>query len=254
MKKLICLFILPILFSCQSKEEQLIGHWHEYKKGNPDFLSCHKITDSTYSVNLFRFNSDSILKRGIDIKKKEIIDLEKNGVIGYDINDYLSTDFNIKDNRLSINDSIYWTKQEDNEQTFISHFSIGLLVNIHPFETNSAEFDYKVKKTSYEVTICIGKLKKSILSTSKEYNSKNYYIQLNDKISYLKDIKQFLINESYEENEGIEGTVLLNIDKNTPKEFLSKIEKEIINCGFRKNQIYYLTTNVKERTSGYNNY
>ena len=51
------------LFSCQSKEQQLVGHWHEYQKGNPDFLSCHKITDSTYSLDSETFGGSYVIKR-----------------------------------------------------------------------------------------------------------------------------------------------------------------------------------------------
>ncbi|NHN25184.1 hypothetical protein FIA58_005780 [Flavobacterium jejuense] len=228
------------LFSCQSKEDQLIGHWHEYEKGNPDFINCHKITDSTYSVDLYTYGSGEPMKRGTEIKKSEIA-----------IQEYVfSSNFSISNNKLIINDSIYWIKQEDNEQTFIADFSAGLLVNIHPFETNATEFDYKKNTKHLEVLIYIGTLKKSTLTSYKEYNSKEHYIQLNDKIVNVYDIKSYL-DYGVHHDERIK--VVLHTDKNTPKPFLSQIETEILNCGYKRNQIYYLTVNTQKKLYGYNN-
>lgn len=69
----IFLFLLTIsLFSCQSKEEQLIGHWHEYEVGNPDYISCHKITDSSYSIDIETHGAGYPIKRGVEIQKDEI--------------------------------------------------------------------------------------------------------------------------------------------------------------------------------------
>lgn len=234
---------MVILFSCQSKEEQLIGHWHEFEKGNPNFLSCHKITDSTYSLDSETYGGSYVIKRGVDIKKNEIV---------INSNYFYSSDFSISNNKLTVNDSIYWIKQEDNEQTFISDFSSGLLVNIVPFETNATEFEYKKNRKHLEIIIYIGKLKKSILSSYKEYNSKEYYIQLNDKISYsTNDIRNFLITEC-DLNGNKEDKILLHMDKDTPVELINKIKAEILNSGYRKNQIYYLTTNLNKRLYGYN--
>lgn len=227
------------LFSCQSKEEQLVGHWHEFEKGNPDFLSCHKITDSTYSLDSETYGGSYVIKRGVDIKENEIA---ING------NYFYSSDFSISNNKLIVNDSIYWIKQEDNEQTFISDFSSGLLVNIVPFETKLTKFDYKKNTKHLEIIIYIGKLKKSTLTSNKKYNSNEHYIQLNEKISYLNNIRDYLL--SGQRNEAREK-ILLHIDKNTPKSFLDQIETEILNCGYKRNQIYYLTANIQKKCYGY---
>ena len=233
------LFLLTIsLFSCQSKEEQLIGHWHEYEVGNPDYISCHKITDSTYSIDLESCGFSA--KRGIEIQKDEI---------AIDGNYFFTNDFSINNNKLIVNDSIYWIKQKDNEQTFISDFSAGLLVNIHPFETNTTEFDYKKKTKHLEILIYIGTLKKSTLTSYKEYSSNKHYVQLNEKISNVNDIKSFL---DYGAHYDKQIKVLLHTDKDTPKAFLDQIENEILNCGYKRNQIFYLTMNSKKRMYGYN--
>lgn len=241
--KTFILVIVISLLSCQSKEEQLIGHWHEYQKGNPDFLSCHKITDSTYSLDSETYGGSYVIKRGVDIKKNEIA---ING------NYFYSSDFSISNNKIIVNDSIYWIKQEDNKQTFISDFSSGLLVNIVPFETKLTKFDYKKNTEHLEILIYIGKLKKSMLSSFEEYNSKEYYVQLNDKISYsTNDIRSFLITEC-DLNGNKEDKILLHMDKDTPVELTNKIETEILNSGYKKNQIYYLTVNLEKKLYGYN--
>ncbi|WP_445711751.1 hypothetical protein [Flavobacterium sp.] len=236
------LFLLTInLFSCQSKEEQLIGHWHEYEVGNTDYINCHKITDSTYSIDLETYGAGYPIKRGVEIQKDEIA-----------IRDYIFiTDFSINNNKLIVNDSVYWIKQEDNEQTFISDFSAGLLVNIHPFETTTSEFDYDYKDYNhgYEIHIYIGKLKKNTQNSHKENNIRDYYIQLNERISNLKDIRSFLDYGSHYDKK---LKVLLHTDKNTPKDLLKQIELEIKNCGYKKSQIYYQTVNTQKRVSGFN--
>lgn len=238
------LFLLSIsLFSCQSKEEQLIGHWHEFEKGNPDFLSCHKITDSTYSLDSETYGGSYVIKRGVDIKKNEIV---------INSNYFYSSDFSISTNKLTVNDSIYWIKQEDNEQTFISDFSSGLSVNIVPFETNVTKFDYKKNRKHLEILIYIGKLKKTVLNSNKEYNSKEHYIQLNEIITNsINDIRSFLITEC-DLNGNKEDKILLHMDKDTPIELINKIKTEILNSGYQKNQIYHLTVNLNKRLYGYN--
>ena len=254
MKKISTLLLLIILFSCQNKEEQLVDHWHEFEKGNPQFICCHNITDSTYTItmNVFDFMTDSILKRGIDIRKNELFTPQKKGTSGYHINEYFTTDFSIKDKKVVIEDSIYWIKQKENNATFMSHFSLGLLVNIHPFETNQSEFNFNLAKKTNVIFIHIGKLKKSTLVHSNKYNLDDYYIQLNDKISFINDIRAFLLSESEERNEGSPCALLINADKNVPANFLSKLKTEILNCGFQKNQIYFLTINLNKRLYGYN--
>ncbi|VXB56821.1 hypothetical protein FLAVO9AF_200019 [Flavobacterium sp. 9AF] len=253
--KNIFLFLIFLLFaSCANKEKQLVGHWHEYQIGNPDFVCCHNITDSTYTItmNVFDFITDSILKRGIDIPKNEVFTPQKKGAFGYDINDFFTSDFSVKENKVFIEDSIYWVKQKEDNATFISHFSMGLLINIHPFETNETKFDYNLNKISNLTFIHIGKLKNTPLSLTKKYNPKNYYLQLNDKISSISDIREFVLSESEETNASSQILLLINADKNVSKEFLLKLENEILNSGYAKNQIYYLTVNPEKRVYGYN--
>lgn len=231
-----------------------MGHWHEFEKGNDNFICCHNITNSTYTItmNVFDFMADSILKRGIDIQKNQVFTPQKKGAFGYDINDFFTSDFSVKENKVFIEDSIYWVKQKDDNSSFISHFSLGLLVDIHPFETNQIKFNFDLKQNSNVIFIAIGKLKKSILQQSDKYNLDDYYLQLNDKISDIKDLKKFIFYDSLERNEGSQIVILINADKNVPKAFLSKLETEILNFAYQKNQIYYLTINPNKRVYGYN--
>ena len=97
MKNIFIIIIVWLFISCENREKQLVGHWHEFKKGNPDILNCHKITDSTYSQNSQTYGSSTPYKRGVAIQKNEIIS-----------NDYVFTsDFSISNTKLTVNDSIY---------------------------------------------------------------------------------------------------------------------------------------------------
>jgi len=254
MKNIFLLLSILLFASCGNKEKQLVGHWHEFEKGNDNFICCHKITDSTYTItmNVFDFMADSILKRGIDIQKNEVFTPQKRDAIGYHINDYFTTDFSIKENKIAIADSIYWVKQKDDRATFTSHFSMGLLINIHPFETDQTDFNFDLKQKTNVIFIAIGKLKKSTLQQSNKYNLDDYYLQLNDKISFIKDLKEFIFYDSLERNEGSQIAILINADRNVPQSFLSKLEAKILNCGYQKNQMYYLTINSNKRVYGYN--
>ena len=241
--KNIVLFLIFLLFACSvNKEKQLVGHWHEFEKGNPDCMSCHIITDSTYSLNAYTYGSGKPFKRGIDMTKTEI-------AIGGDY--FFTSDFTFDKNQLIVNDSIYWIKQEDNLKTFIDDFSAGLLVNIYPFETNLTEFDYNKSEKPLETLIYIGTLKKSALTLYKDYNTKQHYSQLNDMISSINDIRSFVI-PACTLNSTKEDKILLHLDKDTPDELINQIEAEILNSGYKRNQMYYLTINPNKRVYGYN--
>ena len=243
--KNIVLFLIFLLFaSCANKEKQLVGHWHEFEKGNPDFINCHKITDSTYFLNAYTYGSGEPFKRGIEMKKTEI-------AIGGDY--FFTSDFTFDKNQLIVNDSIYWIKQEDNLKTFIDDFSAGLLVNIHPFETNLTKFDYNKSRKPLEILIYIGTIKKSILNQSNAYSSKKHYIQLNDMISSINDIRSFVI-PACTLNSTKEDKILLHLDKDTPVELINQIEAEILSSGYKRNQMYYLTINPNKRVYGYNHH
>lgn len=126
---------------------------------------------------------------------------------------------------------------------------IDLLVEINSFESDNIEFDYNPNKNLTETHIYVGKIKTSKLNDNNSSNKKEYYIQLNDKISQLKNIKNFV----YCAHCKIElQRILINADKDTPKEFLEKIEFEIFKVGIKKNQIYYLTYNNQKKNYGYN--
>ncbi len=240
LKKFQLVIIILTLISCQSKQEKLIGHWHEYKTNNSDYLNCYHITDSTFGTNPRTYGGYSNYERGDDLNRLEIVSLA-NG-------DYNQTsDFTIRGKRLILNDSIYWVKQTDDEETFLSDFSAGLPVSINPFESNSSEFDYK-SNDKLSIYIYVGKLKKSALNRYKKFNSEKYHILLNDKIGRVEDLRSFVICGHCDTRK---IGVFINADKNTPTEFLTEIESEILNY-LNKKQIYYLTINLKELRSGYN--
>ncbi|WP_299119282.1 hypothetical protein [uncultured Tenacibaculum sp.] len=125
-----------------------------------------------------------------------------------------------------------------------------ILLEIQPFETNKNEFDYKNQNNTIEYHIFVGKLKSNIVNRYKHLNQDSTYIQLNDKITGTKELKYFI--SCYHCNIS-EYNVLIHIDKKTLKEYLIKIEKEIVKCGIKKNHIYYFHENKKTKSFGYNN-
>jgi hypothetical protein len=240
-KKLYIIFITIALISCQSKEEKLVGHWHEFKTNNSEYLNCYHITDSTIGINPLTNGGYGYYKRGLDLEKSEILSLANE-------NYEFASDYTIRGNTLKLNDSVFWIKQTDERKSFLSDFSANLLVNINPPESRSSEFDYMVNDKTIGSYIFIGKLKNNILSRFKQFNKDQYYIQLNDKIAQLEDIIPFLMCYHCDMSK---QTILMNVDKKTPKELLNEIESEMLKMNISKNQIYYLTVNTTELTSGY---
>ena len=243
-KKIQILIIFLTLISCQSKQEELIGHWHEFKTNDSEYLNCYQINDSTIGFNKLSNGGYDDYKRGLDIEQSEIFSLTND-------NYNWTSDFEINGNKLILNDSIFWIKQTQTDQknVFLSDFSAGLLLQITPFESNKTEFDFKPNDSTIGNYIFVGKLKNKILNKHKKFNKENYYIQLNDKIGKIEDIIPFLHCNHCDKRK---QKVFMHVDRNTPKELLFEIESEMEKINIRENQIYYLTINTKILTSGYN--
>ncbi|TXE18395.1 hypothetical protein ES692_07040 [Psychroserpens burtonensis] len=241
-KKLLIIFMIFALVSCQSKEKKLIGHWHEFKTNNSEYLNCYHITDSTFEINALTNMRYVYNRKELDIEKSEISSLaiENHG---------WTSDFKINGNKLTLNDSIFWVRQINNRKSFISDFSAGLLVNINPPETNNSEFDFISNDETFGNYILVGKLKNDVLSRFKHFDKDQYYIQLNDKIGKLEDIIPFLNCNHCDISKQI---VLMNVDRNTPRKLLAEIESEMFSIYIKKNQIYYLKIDANELISGYN--
>ena len=241
-KKFHLITIFLALISCQSEQDKLIGHWHEFKINNSEYLNCYQITDKTIKINSLSNGSNQEYRRGFDIHQSDILSLANNNYI-------TTSDFKFSRNKLILNDSIFWTKQTDKTKSFLSDFSAGLLLEINPFESENSEFDFKKDDSIIENYIFVGKLKNNILKKHKKYNGEKYYIQLNDKIAKAEDISPFLLCSHCDMRKQV---VFMNVDKNTPKKLLSEMESQMKKINIRKRQIYYLTINTTELTSGYN--
>ena len=242
-KKTHILIIFLALISCQSKQEKLIGHWHEFKTNDSEYLNCYQINDSTIGFNKLSNGGYQDYKRGSDIGHTEIFSLTS------DSYNYTS-DFKINGNKLILSDSIFWIKQTEPKNIFLSDFSAGLLLDIIPFESNKTEFDFKPNDNTIGNYIFVGKLKNRVLNKHNKFNGENYYIQLNDKIGKIEDIIPFLHCNHCEKRK---QKIFMHVDRNTPKELIFEIESEMEKINIRKYQIYYLTINTKKLTSGYNN-
>ena len=241
-KKIQILILLLPLISCQSKQEKLIGHWHEFKTNDSEYLNCYQITDSTIGINPRSNGGYRDFIRGYDIEQSEIISIANE-------NYNWTSDFEIRGKKLILNDSIFWIKQTDQRKSFLSDFSAGLLVQINPFESDNSEFDLTPNDSTRGSYIFVGKLKSKILDKHKKYNREKYYIQLNDKIGQTKDIIRFF---DCPHCDWTKIVVFMHVDRNTPKELLAEMESEMEKINIRKRQIYYLTINTSELTSGYN--
>ncbi len=231
------IFLLIITISCQ-KNREILGHWHEYKKDNKDFLNCYYVSDSFIGVNPKSCGDSNFYKRKNNF---ELVSLANEKI------EYFS-DYKVENNKLIINDSVFWIKQKESKATFIYDFSAGLLVSVNPFESNKSDYDLNNILENYETIIYVGKPNEKAI---KKYslNKDEYYIQLNDFIGNFKSLKSFLTSREFKKL-----TILIHADKNTPRHFLKELEIEIIKIGFIKNQIYYLTINPSEFKSGYNKY
>jgi hypothetical protein len=243
MPRFVKALILLLLISCQSEQEKLIGHWHEYKINNPEnILNCYRISDSLFTVNSMSYNELDGYRRGIDIKKTEIA----SWAIGYwnTTSKYL-----INEDKLIFTDTIHWKKETDKKQFFLEEFSVGLLVNINPPESSNLKFDYYPNEELMTSYLYIGKVKSYLLNDYDLFNKDQYYIQLNDKIGFTDDIASFLICYHCDMNEQI---VFIHADKNTPKSFFIEIENELTKIGIPKNQVYYLNIKTEDFGIGYN--
>ena len=242
MRNLQITIMLLTLISCQSKQEKLIGHWHEFKTNDSEYLNCYQITDSTIGINSLSNGGYDDYKRGSDIEQSEILSLANDNYIW-------TSDFKINEDKLILNDSIFWIKQTDKKKSFLSDFSAGLLLEINPFESRKPKFDFKPNDSTIVNFIFVGKLKNNVLNKYKKYDREKYYIQLNDKIAQTKDIIPFLSCHHCDIRKQI---VLMHVDRTTPKELLDKLESEMKKINIIKRKIYYLTINTTELTSGYN--
>lgn len=241
-KKLRIVMVLFTLISCQSKEEKLVGHWHEYKTNGSDYINCYRITDSTIGFNPRSNGGYDAYRRGLDIGRSEIFSL-------VDEHYNWTSDFTISGDKLIINDSVFWIKQTDERKSFLTDFSAGLLVNISPFESNNSEFDLLPDSEAMIIYIFVGKLKSSVLKRYTKFDKDRYYIQLNDKIAAMDDIVYFV---NFGHSDITKRKVFMHVDKNTPTALLAQMEAEMAKVNIRKHQIYYLTINTTELTSGYN--
>ena len=241
-RKIQFIIILFILVSCQSKQEKLIGHWHEFKTNKSDYLNCYHITDSTIGINPLSNGGYDDYERGSDIDQSELLSLA-NGNYNW------TSDFKISGNKLTLNDSIFWIKQTNKRESFVSDFSAGLLLNINPFESTSTDYDYEKNDLHSGYWLFVGKMKKSVLEKFKKFDEDQFYLQINDKLANVNEIRRFL--QCYHCDITMDR-IFIHADKDTPKKFLNEIEAEILKNGNIKKQIFYLTINKTELSSGYN--
>ena len=234
-----CLFLLC---SCESREKQIIGHWHEYKIDNPEYiLNCYHYTDSTVTETIFN-NGFPDNKRGIDMPKDSIYSWS---------NEYLeySSDYKIKNEILFFNDSIRWKKIKLDPTNFADEFSIGLFVNVHPPQLQHNNFELLKLPNRPIIYIYIGQIKPSLNKTFPKFDSKKFHMQFNDKIGSIDEIGHYANCFHCDMNELI---FIIHADKDTPKQLIEAMEDEMANQHIRKNQIYYLYINENDMTFGYN--
>ena len=133
--------------------------------------------------------------------------------------------------------------QSEREKNYIKTRD-DLVLKIEPFETKSKTFDYQQNNDSLEYLVFVGKIKTNRIINFTNLNSDSTYLQLNEKITNYKDLIRFITDpDSY---------VLIHADKNTPKEYLKKMESEILNTGIALRQIFYYYENKEENIFGYN--
>jgi len=235
------ILIIGFIFSsCKTENEKLIGHWHEYtpQSNKSEFKQCFIVTDSTFAVNK--------LTMGGVTKKSDYEDGN------FWISTYYPEDLiakrEVKKNEVIFGDSIVWKRQEDNLKTFISDFSAGIKLNIIPFETNDTEFE-TIKPNRISNFIYVGLAKNQFLNKSSNIIEGEYYLQLNDRITTIDEVLNFIAC-NHCEFDIID--IYIHADQNTPKMYLENIENEISKLRINlKEQVYYLYMNKEKSKAGY---
>lgn len=240
MLKIFYLILFLLTVAC-NKHKNINGHWHEYNKNKSNFLHCYKVTDSLIAIDNQSYGI-CYANEKCDLK------LESGKIITFSNKTPFNINYKKINTKIILNDSIYWIKQTNNTKMFISDFSASLFVNVIPKETK--KFDLEISNIECQlVFIYIGIPKSDYLKNNPTIIKNKHYLQLNDKITNTKSIKDFLscCNCNYSNK-----LFLIHADKDTPKKILSELENEINRFSINRNQIYYLAMNSTKKTFGYN--
>ncbi len=136
------------------------------------------------------------------------------------------------------------------EERYYTTTDTELKLDIIPFETTQAKYDYNGSDSIFDIYIYIGKVKSDYSSEVKNVDA--YHLQINDLLTTSTEHIKELIDPGH----GKASQYRINIiaDKNTPEELLQKVEYRIAYEGwYKKKQIYYLENNLSNGTSGFNN-
>lgn len=209
---ILMILALMILLSCNSNNE-LNGYWREYNPNHPDLYHYFQITDSTFSVD-YPVNGYQY-----DLEYED-----KKAFILFDDMIQITNRYKIRQDKLYVNDTLWWIKYNYNDSLFIEDLSGSLIVNVLPNEIdeNGEYFDFDIPTAAY---IMIGRVKDSFKDKAFErsiYNYNGFYIQLNDWFGDLDNVIEFCVNMD---------DVILHMDRDVPIEFVDLLESIINRFG-----------------------
>jgi hypothetical protein len=226
MRKL--LFILPIvlLLSCQSNTVKLVGHWH-----NIDYDSASKFRTVDF------IDSITIINDWLDIMVacEGKYHLSNDTIYSYSCGQPDFVNYSFNEDTLLLNNDRFVKFMKNSKACSDIFFSILKLKVQLSEEINTMPINFVSDICG---NMSFGKLRKQNVS-----EKDTFYLQINRHLREISDINVYLeaMEEAYED-EDIQRSIMLTIDKNTPKwmidstinmirrhEIIDKIYKTCIN-------------------------
>jgi hypothetical protein len=226
MKQLIYIIVLIIVISCSSNPNTN-GYWREYDPKHPDTYHVFQLTDSSIMVD------PVIWKMEIEKNyKKRKFEIPFNNLNNW------SFDYNVDGDTILSKDKFKWIKYNYNDSLFIQDISGPCMLKFVPeFTTKGTE--YLEIEQSNAALLYIGSLKdsyKEILLNDSNQNLKYPYIQFNDKLGTIGEIRSFAINSD---------KLILLMDKNVPPIYLDSIME--VQKQIKKFEVYKTYIDLQKR-------
>ncbi|MEQ8903984.1 hypothetical protein [Ekhidna sp.] len=198
-----------LLSNCQTKEDQLIGHWHSIPMED-GFYWTLDVTDSTSQVNKHdQFSYHQVFERVYNHEFREIL------VIDYE--SYV--DFEVKNDTLFIDENLKFVRTED-PNYLRDHFPNSLVrLNLPKPTTNSKT---KLPRPSQQAHLFIGPPYQ--LSESYYYNADSTCFQTVDFIATsLTDLEYFVRQEDDKLSEVENNWLIIHADSTTSQATLDTL-------------------------------
>ena len=226
MKQLIYIIVLIIVISCTSNPNTN-GYWREYDPKHPDTYHVFQLTDSSIKVDPVMWKAE--------LEKEYKNDKFK---IPFNNLNNRSFDYKVVGDTILSKDNFKWIKYNYNDSLFIQDISGPFMLKFVPEYTTDGTAYLEIEQSNAAL-LYIGSLKDSYKETLRNdsiQNLKYPFIQFNDKLGTIGDIRNFAINSD---------KLILLMDKNVPPIFLDSIME--IQKQIKKFDVYKTYIDLKKR-------